>query len=195
MSDQIKEALAKLDPNDDAHWTDAGAPSVAAMKELTGNASLTRSDITAALPDGFDRDNTTLQAEANDANADQATDEGHASDAVVTEPAREAVELEPEYLPEAVNLRSDGDAQAFQTTLGGNEPYAAALAAVEGSEGDEALAMLDAAIAACSHPRFIRNNPLQNVIRAYQIEQNSIKDLQARLDAREDYREKRREQA
>lgn len=45
----IRTALAKLDPKNDEHWTDAGLPSVAAVRELTGQ-EVARADITELAP-------------------------------------------------------------------------------------------------------------------------------------------------
>lgn len=41
----IQEALLALDPKNDQHWTDAGLPRLSELKRLTGNDSLTRSDV------------------------------------------------------------------------------------------------------------------------------------------------------
>lgn len=54
MSEQqnpILEALSRLDPNDDAHWTADGAPRVDVMQELTGLKDLSRADIIAVAPE------------------------------------------------------------------------------------------------------------------------------------------------
>jgi len=52
----IEQALASLDATDDAQWTAAGLPRLEVVRELTGDASLSREDIEAAAP-GFSRDN------------------------------------------------------------------------------------------------------------------------------------------
>lgn len=51
----ILNALAKLDPNNDNHWTDDGLPRMDTVKMLTGNPGLTRDAVTVAAP-GFDRE-------------------------------------------------------------------------------------------------------------------------------------------
>ncbi len=48
---EIKEALQKLDPKNDDHWTSDGLPLVSVMTELTGNDVLTRQQITDANPE------------------------------------------------------------------------------------------------------------------------------------------------
>lgn len=46
----IKAALAKLDLENDEHWTNSGDPRIDVVQELTGDKSLKRPDITAAAP-------------------------------------------------------------------------------------------------------------------------------------------------
>lgn len=53
MLDKIKEALAKLDVNNDDHWTGDGLPRLDVMKDLLGEA-VTRADVTSAVK-GFSR--------------------------------------------------------------------------------------------------------------------------------------------
>lgn len=43
-------AIHSLDPERDEHWTDNGAPKLSAVKALTGNDELKRSEISAAAP-------------------------------------------------------------------------------------------------------------------------------------------------
>lgn len=56
MSKKIKKALARLDPSNDDHWTDDGAPRLGAL----GIDGLTRPEVTRAAP-LFTRDNPTLE--------------------------------------------------------------------------------------------------------------------------------------
>jgi hypothetical protein len=43
----VRSALAKLDPENDDHWTNGGLPSVEAVRELSGNKDVSRQDINA----------------------------------------------------------------------------------------------------------------------------------------------------
>lgn len=52
----IIEALQKLDPNNDNHWTADGLPRIDTIKFMASNQSITREDITAAAPN-FKRTN------------------------------------------------------------------------------------------------------------------------------------------
>lgn len=47
---KLAKALAKLDPENDDHWTKDGLPALAAVESLYGSAGLKRADITAAAP-------------------------------------------------------------------------------------------------------------------------------------------------
>lgn len=61
MNDKIKEALAKLDIDNDDHWTTEGLPRLDVMKDLVGVA-VSRADITAAAK-GFSRKTPNLENE------------------------------------------------------------------------------------------------------------------------------------
>lgn len=52
---ELKEALTKLDHANDGDWNRGGQPSIDRLKELTGDANLTRAQIVEAAPD-LDRD-------------------------------------------------------------------------------------------------------------------------------------------
>lgn len=46
----VRTALTKLNPKDDKHWTEAGLPSVEAVRELSGNKDVSRADIQNLAP-------------------------------------------------------------------------------------------------------------------------------------------------
>ena len=52
---EIKEALAALNPTNDAHWTRDGLPAMKAVETLVGDSSIKRQDVTDADPE-FDRE-------------------------------------------------------------------------------------------------------------------------------------------
>jgi hypothetical protein len=58
VNEDVRAAVLKLDPENDAHWVRTGAkagqPKLSAVEEAYGRAGLTRNDIEAALP-GWDR--------------------------------------------------------------------------------------------------------------------------------------------
>jgi hypothetical protein len=55
-SETIKTAVLKLDPENENHWTSMGLPRVDAVEEAYGKAGVTRGDINAAFPNGWNRD-------------------------------------------------------------------------------------------------------------------------------------------
>lgn len=48
--DKLVKALAKLDPENDDHWTRDGLPALSAVESLYGSAGVRRADVTAAAP-------------------------------------------------------------------------------------------------------------------------------------------------
>jgi hypothetical protein len=46
----VREALLKLDPANEEHWTDAGLPSVNAVRDIAGFPDVSRADIKALAP-------------------------------------------------------------------------------------------------------------------------------------------------
>ena len=73
----IKTALQHLDMANDDLWTDDGLPRVGAVKELTGDTSITRAQITAADPT-FTRNvgGESLDSSGSDSTTDAETDAG-----------------------------------------------------------------------------------------------------------------------
>jgi hypothetical protein len=59
---RILEALASLDPQDDAQWTEEGQPNLDLMRSLTENEELTREQVTEGAPH-FVRTNPELPSE------------------------------------------------------------------------------------------------------------------------------------
>lgn len=53
-SDDLLAAINLLDPTNDDHWTQAGAPAISAIEEIYGNQT-TRSEVNEVAP-GYDRD-------------------------------------------------------------------------------------------------------------------------------------------
>lgn len=82
MESKIKDALAKLDVNNDNHWTSDGLPKVDTVKMLAGDQTLDRAAITKADP-SFNRDaakaataGTAGSAETKPQGGEQAGDQG-----------------------------------------------------------------------------------------------------------------------
>lgn len=80
MSEKIKEALGKLDINNDEHWTTEGLPRLDVMKDLLNGEAVSRAEITAAVK-GFSRKTPNLEAEEP-----ENTGSGESADAQTTKP-------------------------------------------------------------------------------------------------------------
>ena len=70
MENQILEALGKLDPLNESHWTRAGLPDISTLLQFTGLSGLKRADVDLVAP-GFNRDTLRALSES----ATQATDD------------------------------------------------------------------------------------------------------------------------
>lgn len=80
METKIKDALAKLDPKNDNHWTAEGAPRIETLRMLTGTPSLTRDDVT-KVDQSFSR--TSAQEAVDAAAAKVAADKKAADEAAL----------------------------------------------------------------------------------------------------------------
>ncbi len=100
---QILEALAKLDPSADVHWTLDGAPRMDVMQKLVGSAELTRADVTNAAP-SFSREN------AGDYFGAQSTEDTNVETHPETEEGSEATgEVEADEVPISRELEEEAD--------------------------------------------------------------------------------------
>jgi hypothetical protein len=89
--DQIKQALAKLVGEDDNHWTADGLPRIDAVRELAGDGSITRDQITQSAP-GFSRAAVLASVQA-------ATPAASPAPAAATVPAPPAAVMQQETAP------------------------------------------------------------------------------------------------
>lgn len=64
--DELNLALNQLDKDNDQHWTDDGSPRVDVLRALTGNQTLTRSEINTLAP-GFNRPTDKVEPPVSDA--------------------------------------------------------------------------------------------------------------------------------
>ena len=159
MDDLIKRALDTLDPKNDAHWTNGGLPSMERMKEITGKSDLTRAEVSAVAP-GFDR---AAAAEAANGGASGDGSAGPASAPAAEEGSGlsemfDAVEPAPRELPTADQIAAA-------------QP--------------DAILLFEAFVIAAQSDKYRRNQPMMNLVRAYQVEQGAIKAMQERLNLRE----------
>ncbi len=73
-SNLIKQALAKLDVNNDNHWTAEGQPRIDTVKMLASDQTITRDDITKASPEFTRESATAALAQAPAAQTGQGSD-------------------------------------------------------------------------------------------------------------------------
>ena len=99
----IKQALQKLDFENDEHWTSDGLPMISALKEITGT-ELTRQQITQADPE-FNRQSLVNQGYEEDADtSSDAVEEESQSEEVKENPEIEILALEISNLEEKIKV-------------------------------------------------------------------------------------------
>lgn len=91
MNKNISDALSKLDPTNDNHWTQDGLPRLDTIRIVSGDPSLSREAVTAANPE-FNRESA--QAAASAAQAGGATTPATPTDPAPPAPATAATGTE-----------------------------------------------------------------------------------------------------
>lgn len=110
MSEKIREALLKLDPSNDEHWTAEGLPRLDVMQQFVGEA-VSRADVTGAAK-AFSRTNATLE-EPTPTEGDSEPDAGAPpADVTPDQPPAETPPEEGETDPEEL-----GDDEAIEAEL------------------------------------------------------------------------------
>lgn len=202
MAKSVKGALHDLDAKNDDDWTEGGLPSLSRMRELTGNKELTRAEISDAEP-GFSRTGNNAKAEKpgkpempdpvnpvegvppenQPAGPDQHPGDRPLEDQGLGNPndaANNAERRDPQSLAAGGVTGLPDDAEYVSRE--GTDPVAVA-------EDADPIMLLEAVAAAAGSGRYARNSALQTIVRAYQVSQREIKEVQARLDQRFDRRE------
>lgn len=166
----LEQALAALDPNNDADWTATGEPAMARLEELTGDASLRRVDVRNAFPNAH-RSEAAAKVEQNaNANSDQERT-----------PQAPSADLASDEGPMVESARG----VHFSGPLSVSAEAVAILIDASMEDGEfNAVTLMEAAVAASQQDRFMRNSALQSLMRGYRATQTQIKDHQGRLDAR-----------
>lgn len=207
---KIRRAISQLDPDNADDWTDSGLPNMARVKELTGLEDLKRSEIGEAQP-GFNRTNAGSPQSGGPGSKSTAT----ADAAPSGEPKNESGEGMTELEKAEQNIKPNSDPatnpNAGNPDLGPYEGQAHtadqrellhAQMSVEDQKSArrdrfmreveagnvDAIELLEMAVAAAATDRYRRNGALQNLVRAYQVDQVNIKDMQGRLDSRNERR-------
>lgn len=113
MEQKIREALAKLDTQNDDHWTAEGLPRLDVMKDMVGEA-VSRADITNAAK-GFTRKTPNLEIEKP-----ESTGTGEAVDAQATTPT-EAQDVQAPATQDKDQEGEGGDGEEDLEPLEGDE--------------------------------------------------------------------------
>lgn len=71
-ADKIKEGLGRLNPFDDAHWTQTGKPDVGVLGDMLGD-KVTRAEVNEAAPE-FDRETARAETDAKKSEGEERTD-------------------------------------------------------------------------------------------------------------------------
>lgn len=158
MSDKtaiIKAGLARLDVNDDTHWTKGGLPDVAKTRDFAKMDALTRDELETAVP-GYNRTNAAA-APSDLSNAGNIPEGGPAAPPVSDDEGHGYVSAAPRvYEP---------------TEIAAHIP--------------NPITLIEAAIAATNaNDRYRKNGELQAFLRHYMVAQSNIKAHQDRLDKR-----------
>ena len=206
--DKIRQALRKLDPDNDDDWTQGGLPAMARVQELSGMSGLNRQQVGEADP-GYNREKAagTPEPKANveashrkqRENADAASGAtggaGSGENGEQTAEDRIQPNLDPASNPN-VGTTDLGPYEGQAHTADQRENLHAQEATeeageIQASEGDNPIELFERAVAAAQTDRYRRNGELQNLVRHYQVNQVAIKDLQGRLDKRNEDRASR----
>lgn len=169
MEAKIKEALAKLDTAKDDDWTPGGLPNLARVKELTG-ADVTRKEIADAVP-GFNRANA--GAAPSDLSNVGGGNEGALTPAASGQTADVAFPAGDTGGDVKIFAYDDGNAEMRVPTADEIAKYI-----------PDPILLIEAFVIATGKPEYMRNIPLTNIARAWQVEQKGARELQARLDQR-----------
>jgi len=162
---ELREAILSLDAGNPDHWTAAGLPSVHGLTAIMGD-TVTRQEIAEAAP-GYDREKAIAAKNAGEMPS--------LTDAPFHAPAPENEPPAPDDDEgETVTVR-DGETGE----LVGDEPAGNSVNAEP-----DAIALIEAALAAAQGPRYRHNYDLQAFIRQWHVQQVPIKEIQKRIDAR-----------
>lgn len=181
MSQVILEALKKLDPQNDEHWTTEGLPRLDVLKDLTGSP-VTRDALNTAAK-GFNRTNTVLeQAPAVTVFANTTTEQGATGAAVAG--TNETLQVEPSTEVEREESESYEDFLERKIKTASEIQSKANVALSEArSAFDLACKQLDALInERDKKAATTRNNTHVSAIQQYQASQ--LKQRQAMLEGK-----------
>lgn len=187
----ILKAIKKLDTENNDHWTGTGLPSVDAVGAIVG-ATVTRKQIGEAAP-GYDRD-TARKGElvSGEAGSVSSIDQDDQSDEAPPSPELngdgddiDLGDLDDQRMAEIENLKNQNDALVEEIEALKDQ------AASSGVDNDvDPISLLERAVAASKHDRYARNYALKSFLGAWASNCEEAKQMQARLDLRNEARNK-----
>lgn len=180
MTDKIIAALKSLDPTNDNHWTNDGAPRLETVRLLSSNPGLSRETVNNAIP-GFSR-----AVAAGAPNPDQKTQEQLAAEAADAARLEEEARLRKQQDDnEATKLADEAAAQAAQagdTRLDNDDAYGdltgPPLAELEKDTREDSLIALEKANDYLS--RLL--NAREEIVAEISVAQNAVAEAQRVCD-------------
>lgn len=184
MAKDLRKVIEGLDPDNDAHWTGAGLPSVDAVSEANGGERVTRSDIADAYS-GYDRDKARSARDGSEGSKADVDGDQDAPTAPTAEDEAASTERDGKVGQTEMGLQRDVDPQVAEEQAAARAPDGIEKDLAEADEaGPDAIQMINDALAAAQGPRYLRNSELQNFVRQWQIMQPNVVAWQDRLDRR-----------
>jgi len=169
----LQDAIANLNPSNDEHWTKSGLPDLDTLRTMTGNGDLSRGDVDAVVPSGFNRSNAHAAPTPGGTGAAGEDDMGSQASANLEGPPG----------------TGQGGVDLSATAFAVGELLSSAF---EDDGEFNAIILMEAAVAAAQSDRFRSNSVLMGLTRGYQASQDQIREVQDRIDVRRDRRTKRK---
>ena len=169
----IKEALAKLDPVDDAHWTGDGMPRMDVLQKMTLSSDLSRTQVTNAAPD-FTRASaleTVIAIPGEDENVEASPESEQAS-----ETSEEVIEVQTDrdVMVEATEVEAtDTPEDPEIVTSAPEKPVAAPATKLEA---------LQAALAIHTEAMNEADGVKKAAVEAFNAASNQVNDLNRQID-------------
>lgn len=189
----ILEAIKKLDTENNDHWTGTGLPSVDAVGSIVGE-TVTRKQIGKAAP-GYDREAARKgELVSDETDAVGSVDQDDQSDEAPPSPELngdgddiDLGDLADQRMAEIENLKNHNDALVEEIEALKDQ----ANLETGGVDNDvDPISLLERAVAASKHDRYARNYALKSFLGAWASNCEEAKQMQTRLDLRNEARNK-----
>lgn len=186
----LQEAIKSLDPENNDNWTGTGLPSVDAVSHAVGG-TVTRKQIGEAVP-GYDREAARKAAMVSDEGGaigdgdqdDQSNENPPSPELINQDGDIDLGDLADQRLAEIENLKNENDylREELEALKGSSQ---------SGSDNDnDPVNLIERAVAASKHDRYGRNYALKSYLGAWASNSEEAKQVQKRLDLRNEARNK-----